>query len=77
MSFSPFVQLLVKSLKEHFGNYFESCEKVGEYKLRNVSIQDLPLLAQWPKGQYKVELRFFDKDDDNIVNTTLFMTMLN
>ena len=76
-TFSPFIQLLLKSLKEHLGTFFEACERVGEFTSRNISIQDLPILAQWPKGQYKVELKTFDEIDDNIVNATLFMTILN
>lgn len=72
LSSVPLFDMLLKEAKAIGEDLVNICEKTGDIKLANVSLSDSYFVSQWPGGDYKIELRFFDDDDKNIGNITFF-----
>lgn len=68
----PFFDLLLNELKTASEGALEMCSKKGEVKFSNYSFSSSPLTAKFPPGDYQLNLKIFDDEDDNIFNITLF-----
>lgn len=48
-------------------DFIHSCPYIGELKLYNVTIADVPQVTQFLHGTYRSIMRIFDGKDDNIL----------
>lgn len=67
----PFLQSLLQVFKDVAGDFTEICDRPGNFKVSNISLQDISLLALYPSGEYRSTIKIFDATDDNILNITL------
>lgn len=76
MPFNQFVGSVMQAIKSVVGNFVEICDRAGDFKVSNISIQDLPLARIWPSGHHRTTLKVSDDIDDNIVNGSYFGTIV-
>ena len=67
----PFFDMILKEVKTVTDDVFDFCLRAGEFKFSNYSFSKSPLTAKFPPGDYQLNLRVFDDDDDNIYNITI------
>jgi hypothetical protein len=72
LKFAPIFDIFLKDVKTIAQDFLNICSKTGEIKAMNVSCSGSEFVSRFPDGEYRVELRLFDEQDDNIVNTTLY-----
>jgi hypothetical protein len=70
LSSIPIFDMLVKEAKAMGEDFLNICEKTGDIKIANVSFTNSYFASQWPAGDYKNEITFFDDIDKNIWNMT-------
>lgn len=68
----PIFDSILSAAKELGEDLIELCWKTGEIKIANASLSKSPFVTQFPSGDYKTAIRFFDDDDSNIMNFTFY-----
>jgi Protein of unknown function (DUF1091) len=61
-----FIDILAKSLPPGF---LHSCPYFGEFKLNNMSLNEVPQTMQFLTGTYRSIARIYDSKDDNIITS--------
>lgn len=54
-------------------NFFLACPYCGHFKRNNVSFTDANLSPEFLNGRYKIVVRFFDSEDENIATVTFVL----
>lgn len=69
----PIFEMLRQEAKMMGEDVTELCDRTGEFKFSNVTYANSTFVSKFPRGDYKIELNFFDKIDSNIfaINYTL------
>lgn len=67
----PFTDIIFKEAKAIGEDFFEICKRKGDIKMLNISLSNSKFVSQWPNGDYRTEVRFYDDEDANIGNVTV------
>lgn len=54
------------------GHMLEVCTKAGEFNFYNISEYNATYWSMWPDGDYRTSGRFYDENDDNILNGSCY-----
>jgi hypothetical protein len=73
-SLLPFKLVFEYFMENLNGNVLEICSKQeGEKFIENFNAKELgPLYASWPTGDYLTSHHFYDKNDQNVINVTVY-----
>lgn len=70
-----FMKNLLDLFRSKAGELLECCIRTGDFKVSNFSVANSSIIAFWPPGDYRVGVRFFDLDDDNIYKLSYTTTV--
>jgi hypothetical protein len=69
---NPLAQWFLDVVSDSFPvSLVHPCPYFGEYKMQNVTFGIASTTAQFLKGSYEIKVRYFDKQDDNIITLNL------
>lgn len=69
----PMMKSLVDYIKKNSnGNFLEACDLVGISCMNNFTVANFQLMDLYPAGEYMTNMLYYDEDDENIFNITLF-----
>jgi hypothetical protein len=72
LKLAPIFDIFLKEIKAVAQDFLNICSKTGEIKAMNVSCSGSEFVAKFADGEYRIEVRLFDAEDNLIGNTTLY-----
>jgi hypothetical protein len=72
-NFLPFFNSLLDDVKEANADLLKICSMTGDIKLSNIALTDSSFLELLSDGEYKIETKFYDSVDENIITGTVLL----
>lgn len=70
----PFIDGLLGLAKGLDGNFWNFCNKTGDFKGMNISFNNFSLYSNFPSGEFRTTFSLYD-DGGNIMNLTYYATI--